>query len=163
MNEQKSVCAATNRMRTLIQIVALYQSAAIPYRHNSSGALEVLLVSSRRSGRWVLPKGANKRGLRPYQSAAREAFEEAGALGVISAFEIGTYRQHKIQRNGNSVPIYVTAYPLSVQSVLQSWPEMSLRRRRWMTIGDAAIAVRDTEISAVLHAFGEAYSFDGLV
>jgi len=132
------------------------QSAAIPYRRNGSHELEVLLVSSRRKGRWVFPKGNVGRML-PHASAAREAFEEAGVLGVIGANAVGVYRHSKSTPDGDDMEIFVRAFPLQVSTCLDIWPEMAFRRRRWMTVLHAAEIVDDPELSAVLHEFQQAY------
>ncbi|WP_176594236.1 NUDIX domain-containing protein [Sphingobium sp. EM0848] len=71
------------------------QSGAIPFRINVEGEPEILLVTSKRSGRWVLLKGEVKRDMLPDASAAREAFEEGGVLGSISGRPVATYRQIK--------------------------------------------------------------------
>lgn len=129
------------------------QSAALPYRRNAAGALEVLLVTSRRRGRWILPKGDVQRGMRPHTSAAHEAFEEAGLLGLIESTPVGEYRQRKLREEGQLRELVIHAYPLFVNTQLKSWPEMAIRRRRWMTIDEAIEAVRDRDLRTLLVAF----------
>lgn len=128
------------------------QSAAIPFRRNAAKELEILLVTSRRKGRWVLPKGTVGRML-PHATAAREAFEEAGALGVISKKAVGVYRQKKATNHGDTEEIEIQAFPLFVNTLLGKWPEMAMRKRQWMHASLAAEAVNDDEIRAVLEKF----------
>ncbi|MET0239486.1 MAG: NUDIX hydrolase [Sphingobium sp.] len=128
------------------------QSAAIPFRRNAAKELEILLVTSRRKGRWVLPKGT-VRGVLPHATAAREAFEEAGALGVISRDAIGVYYQRKRTGSGDIKEVPVQAFPLFVNTLLGKWPEMAMRKRQWMHASLAAEAVNDDEIRTVLEKF----------
>ena len=128
------------------------QSAAIPYRRNDEDELEVLLVTSRRKGRWVLPKGRIKRWMKPHMSAAHEAFEEAGVLGVIDTEAIGVYRQRK-SSGGTDGEIAIQAFAMRVNTQLRSWPEKAVRNRCWMSIEGAEQAVRDVELRMVLRRF----------
>ncbi len=144
------------RFGTIALLMKTPQSAAIPYRRNAAGELEVLLVTSRRSGRWVLPKGNINRML-PHAAAAREAFEEAGVLGVIRHTPVGDYLQQKILADGHALDIAVSAYPLFVNVLLGKYPEMDLRKRKWMHVLEAADAVKDRELGTLLQSFAEAY------
>lgn len=137
-------------------IMKIIQSAAIPYRRNSARELEVLLITSRRKGRWVLPKGTI-RGMLPYASAAREAFEEAGVLGVVGKTSVGVYFHRKKLPSGDQIAIPVNAYPLFVNTLLRTWPEMSYRRRRWMHVIEAADIVEQAELREILHGFARDY------
>ena len=71
------------------------QYGALPYRFTHDGVLEILLLTTRRSGRWIIPKGWPIKGLRPAKSAAREAFEEAGVRGQVRAKSIGLFAYDK--------------------------------------------------------------------
>jgi 8-oxo-dGTP pyrophosphatase MutT (NUDIX family) len=115
----------------------------------------VLLVTSRKRGRWALPKGKIKRGVAPHHSAAREAFEEAGVIGTISAIPLGTYRQMKTRENGEPTITAVQAFPLLVLEETSSWPEKQLRQRCWMPIGAAVDAVTNGELRALLVTFAK--------
>ncbi|MBW6528714.1 NUDIX hydrolase [Sphingomonas sp. RHCKR7] len=128
------------------------QSAAIPYRVASSGELEVLLVTSRRRKRWVLPKGNLHRWMLAHTSAATEAFEEAGVLGEIERLPIASYTQVKRTAAGLA-EIHIDAYPLRVNTVLRAWPERDIRQRRWMKVSDAIEAVNDTALRSALTTF----------
>jgi 8-oxo-dGTP pyrophosphatase MutT (NUDIX family) len=71
------------------------QYGALPYRFTPHAALEILLVTTRQTRRWIIPKGWPIKGLRPAKSAAREAFEEAGVRGKISAKPLGLFTYEK--------------------------------------------------------------------
>ena len=77
-----------------------HQYAALPWRRGDDGALEVLLITSRESRRWVIPKGWPIKGLNSKKSAAREAFEEAGVLGAVGKKKLGDYHYDKRLRSG---------------------------------------------------------------
>jgi 8-oxo-dGTP pyrophosphatase MutT (NUDIX family) len=134
----------------------ILQSAAIPYRNSDLNGVEVLLVTSRKRSRWVLPKGKVKRGMLAHRSAAREAFEEAGVVGTISAVPVGTYRQLKTQEDGQAEMIAVRAFPMLVHQENVSWPEMRQRERCWMPINAAVEAVKNSELRALLITFAGA-------
>ena len=110
----------------------------------------MLLVTSRRRKRWVLPKGKVPRGMPAFASAAREAREEAGVIGDVAHAPIGSYRAEKIGPGGMAEELRVAAYPLSVWSVLDVWPEMRLRKRRWLPLARAVKRIDDRGIRSVL-------------
>jgi 8-oxo-dGTP pyrophosphatase MutT (NUDIX family) len=134
------------------------QSAAIPYRRAADNSLEVLLVTSRRQGRWVLPKGNIKQGMLPHTSAAREAFEEAGVVGLIERLPLGSYSQRKVAANGAATDVRVCAYAMLVNQELRNWPERAVRRRKWMRVRDAVEQVRDTALRSILASFENEFS-----
>ena len=137
--------------------VTRIQSAAIPFRCDAAGALEVLLVTSRKRARWVLPKGKAKRGMLAHSAAAMEAFEEAGVIGAVERMPIGSYQQRKFTTDGARVTRTIRAYPLRVETLLRSWPEKTLRERRWMTVETAVAVVDDDTLRGVLRSFADAY------
>jgi len=128
------------------------QSVAIPYRV-AQDRLEILLVTSLRRKRWILPKGKVKTGMMPGRSAENEAFEEAGVLGRMSKDPIGSYRQNEA---GIADSVTVQAFSLEVVTELPVWQEMHKRKRKWFTVKDALKAVRDQEISDALRSFERA-------
>lgn len=127
------------------------QSAAIPYKVDDRGELLLLLVTSRRSRRWIIPKGKIKPRTSPSRSAQHEAFEEAGVLGRIGSEPAGTYRQGDA---GIGTSLLVQAFALEVTDELPVWDEMHLRKRRWFKLKGALRAVDDPEIRALLREFG---------
>ena len=129
------------------------QSAVLAYRKGKKGT-EVLLVTSRGTRRWVLPKGDVETGLSPAQSAEKEAFEEAGVKGRIARKAIGSYRYLKTdEANGPSYSVEV--FPMEVTAVKNSWPEKDERRREWMPIEAAAKRVHEKKLRKILRAFPE--------
>ena len=126
------------------------QYAALPYRRRADGILEVLLVTSRDSGRWVIPKGWPIPGLRQPDSAAREAMEEAGLTGRIGDRSIGFYHYQKRLADGSSMPCAVKTFAFEVEDQFTSWPEQDQRRTRWFELQQAAEAVQEPELSAMI-------------
>lgn len=116
------------------------QYAALPYRVSGS-KLEILLVTSRRTRRWIVPKGWPVDGLQPPACAAVEALEEAGVSGEVEKTPLGHYRYLKHHKARPSEPCKVEVYALRVTQQRRSWPEGEERERRWCTVADAAAAV----------------------
>lgn len=125
------------------------QSAALPYRITEGGDMEILLVTTRKSGRWGVPKGRIPHGMSFSSSAAKEAFEEAGVEGEISGMSFASYRATKRAADGRKEVVEVWVYPLHVMRCLDDWPERGQRDLRWCS-PDEAIALLGEE------AFGEA-------
>ncbi|WAP68032.1 NUDIX hydrolase [Jiella pelagia] len=124
------------------------QVAALPYWTNPDGKLQLLLITSRDTGRWVLPKGWPMKGRRPHEAARIEAFEEAGIDGKISKKAVGEYRYDK----DGEVPCRVRVYPLSVAALRDEWPEMDQRRREWHCPAKAAELVDERDLKALLRS-----------
>jgi 8-oxo-dGTP pyrophosphatase MutT (NUDIX family) len=116
------------------------QIAALPVRRRRDGLLLVLLVTSRETGRWVIPKGWPWPDREDWIAAAEEAREEAGVLGTTLPASIGTFTYHKRQPSG-TLPVQVAVYRLEVTEELATWPECNQRRRSWFTLPEAAAAV----------------------
>ena len=126
------------------------QVAALPVRLDASGRLRVLLVTSRDTGRWVVPKGWPMDRLDPWEAAAVEALEEAGAEGRIASDPLGTFAYGKRLGGGRTLPCEVTLYPLRVTKLRRSWKEEGERRRRWFRPRAAAKRVDEPELSGIL-------------
>lgn len=129
------------------------QYAALPWRKRADGAAEVLLITSRESRRWVIPKGWPMKDLEPGPCAAQEAFEEAGVLGRPRRKSLGVYHYDKRLRSGRLQHVRVMVYPLEVTEERDIWPEMAERDRNWTTPGDAAGLVDEPELKALLAKF----------
>ena len=132
------------------------QIAALPYRatsHAVGAPIEVLLVTSRGTGRWVLPKGNLGKGLSLHAAAAREAYEEAGVEGVVCPAELGSYRYRKTLRNGAALMFDVDVFPFAVTGELESWPEQAERDRQWFTLVDAMAAVDEPDLRELMRGF----------
>lgn len=119
------------------------QSAVIPYRRRD-GRLELLLVTSRKRKRWVLPKGIVEPGMSAAESAAKEALEEAGIRGRVSVEPVGRYEYRKW---GGTCTVEV--FTMEVEEVLDHWPE-EFRGREWMTPREAAGRVEEPALEALL-------------
>lgn len=128
------------------------QSAALPWRRSAAGAVEVLLITSRETRRWVIPKGWPIKGLTSPQTAAREAFEEAGVEGAV-AKKLGVFHYDKRLRSGRMQRVRVGVYPLLVANESEDWPEVQQREKLWTTPQAAADLVQESELSQILLAF----------
>ena len=113
----------------------------------------MLLVTSRETKRWVLPKGNLVAGLSAHASAAHEALEEAGILGATCPTPIGSYRYRKTRRNGASLMIDVEVFPVAVTAELAEWEEDDQRERRWFPLADAADAVNEPDLKLLIRSF----------
>ena len=134
------------------------QVAALPYRTDGRGAratLSILLITSRQTGRWVVPKGNLMVGKAPHEAAAIEAEEEAGVRGTISPISIGSFHYTKLLVGGGSVVAEVELFPLAVIKTQSTWIEQHQRKRRWFSIAQAATAVDEVELGELIHRFGE--------
>ena len=119
------------------------QSGAIPYVLRE-GRVVFLLVTSRRTGRWIFPKGSIVSGMTAWDSAAKEALEEAGVTGVIETEPLGSYR---ISDKGQLVDIDL--YPLRVENQLDSWDEMAQRSRHWVLLAEAKRLLADRALTRI--------------
>jgi 8-oxo-dGTP pyrophosphatase MutT (NUDIX family) len=125
------------------------QFAALPLAVQE-GETKVMLVTSRETRRWVLPKGWAEPGLAPYELAAKEAFEEAGLVGEVDPEPVGFYSYDKRLRGGRSVPCEVGVFPLWVAQQLEDWPERKQRETRWFTPAQAAMEVEEGGLVTLL-------------
>lgn len=127
------------------------QYGALPYRFTPGGAVEFLLVTSRRTRRWIIPKGWPVKGLGPAGSAAREAFEEAGVVGKISRRAVGSFQYCKRLKDGTgSVNCNVVVFPLRVDRELTTWPEATQRDLRWLDTDGAIELISDSGLRGVI-------------
>jgi 8-oxo-dGTP pyrophosphatase MutT (NUDIX family) len=129
------------------------QYAALPWRRNDEGVLEVLLITSRDTGRWVIPKGWPMKKYGPHRCAAQEAFEEAGVTGLALRKAVGVYHYDKRLQTGRSQHVRVFVFPMAVGEIREQWPEMGQRERRWMTPQEASGAVDEPELRQILAGF----------
>lgn len=132
------------------------QVAALPWRAapGADGAgLEVLLVSSRETRRWVIPKGWPMKGKADHLAAAQEAYEEAGLDGRIVERPIGEYPYLKRLKSGVGRPVTVDVFPLEVTGEHATWPEKGQRVLQWMSPVEAALAVQEPELRDLIARF----------
>ncbi|MEQ9643098.1 MAG: NUDIX hydrolase [Alphaproteobacteria bacterium] len=139
------------------------QVAALPFVV-IDGRVELLLITSRRRKRWVVPKGWPGRDDSLAEAAAREAEEEAGVVGPVRADPLGDYAYDKQMSTGYPVRCHVFVYPLLVLEHRVDWRERGARKLRWTAPGEAARLVDDRllgqliatladDASAALHDF----------
>lgn len=129
------------------------QSAALCYRKSKNGK-EILLISSRRSGRWILPKGWPIDGLNGAGAAAQEAWEEAGVKPAkVRDESVGLYHYNKIFKNGATAPVEATVYQIKVDHLVDEFPEADQRKRSWVSPKKAAEMVREPELKELLRDF----------
>jgi 8-oxo-dGTP pyrophosphatase MutT (NUDIX family) len=129
------------------------QFAALPWRRGPNGDVEVLLITSRETHRWVIPKGWPIKGKSAWKSAAREAFEEAGIQGKIGKRPAGVYAYDKRLKSGGLQHVRVAVFGLQVESEARVFPEAGQREKQWVSRQEAARLVDEPELMAVLAAF----------
>ena len=134
----------------------IVQYGALPFRIDEEKGVEILLITSRDTGRWVIPKGNPMPRLRGHETAAQEAFEEAGIEGRLSDSPIGRFTYGKRRRSGEVIPAEVTVYALSVERHHFAWPERVERTIRWFEPRRAAMAVDEPELKALILGFDPA-------
>jgi 8-oxo-dGTP pyrophosphatase MutT (NUDIX family) len=119
-------------------------------------ALEILIVTTRQSRRWIVPKGWPIKRLTPSKSAAREAFEEAGVRGKIGARAIGNFRYKKTAGQTDDDPDYeVKIFPLLVKRQSASWPEYGQRVVQWVDPEKAISLIREPELKSIVAKFAK--------
>lgn len=128
------------------------QVAALPWRKGPNG-VEVMLITSRDTGRWVVPKGWPEGQEDLCEAAAREAAEEAGLSGAVSRFEIGRYYYGKRQPSGMKARCEVLVFPIEIDQVAEKWPERKKRKRKWFSPEAAAAMVRERDLAELISAF----------
>lgn len=127
------------------------QLGALCWRRRK-GRLEILLVTSRESKRWILPKGWPMPGLADFNAARREAFEEAGVEGRMRRRPLGRFTYDK-RGPGGRLLVSITVYILAVRRELRNWPEKNSRQRAWFAPADAARLVAEAGLKRLLLSF----------
>ncbi len=131
------------------------QFAALVYRIKG-GEIQFLLITSRRSGRWIIPKGWPMLGMTPAASAAQEAWEEAGVIGNASDVCLGLYSYYK-QRDKSkkevTLPCLAMVYPVKAKTLKKNYPEVGQRQRKWVSRKKAAKLVQEPELAQIIKSF----------
>lgn len=140
---------SSSRAKALKQVGALCVCQA-----DDSDQLLVLLVTSRDTGRWVIPKGWPARRLKAFEAAAREAVEEAGVLGKVSAKPFGQFRYTRQVKDGDRLHV-VSVYILAVRTLLAKWLEKPERQRRWFSLPSATRRVAEPELRSLMRIAGQ--------
>lgn len=125
------------------------QVAAIPFRRNAHGDIEVMLVTSRTTQRFIVPKGWPMKGKSGRKAATIEAMEEAGVLGKTLKQPAGTYSYWKRLAN-NFIRVDVIVYLLEVTEELANWQEAKRRQRAWLAPADAAMLIDEPDLSTLV-------------
>ena len=136
-----------------IDVLAI-QVAALCWRLHK-GLVEVLLITSRETGRWVIPKGWPISGITAAEAAAREAWEEAGVRGQVRDQPLGEYLYDKILAQAPSRRCAVAVFGLRVDVLKDRFPEATQRRRTWFGVREAAGLVAEPDLCALLTTIAE--------
>ncbi|MGI9369703.1 MAG: NUDIX hydrolase [Ruegeria sp.] len=128
------------------------QVGALCYRYEK-GKPQVLLVTTRETGRWIIPKGWLIDGLFPHQAAEQEAWEEAGVTGDCDCAILGRYSYLK-ERTGKGVILcQVDVFPVHVHNIASDFPERAERKRKWISLKKAALRVTEPDLAEILRGF----------
>jgi 8-oxo-dGTP pyrophosphatase MutT (NUDIX family) len=125
------------------------QVGALCVRHRDNGACQVLLITSRDTGRWIIPKGWRAKRMKDHEAAAREAAEEAGVLGKMKSKPIGKYRYPKTDDSGTR-SVRVAVYLMVVRRQNSRWPEQRERRRAWFDVRKAVAEVGEPKLRKLI-------------
>ncbi|MBF2065867.1 MAG: NUDIX hydrolase [Calothrix sp. C42_A2020_038] len=125
----------------------LQQSGVIPYRVQN-GTTEVLLITTRNQHNWVVPKGGIIDGMSAPDSAAKEAWEEAGVIGQVNPNQLGSY---KYQKNGKTYHVEMFSLPVDIES--EEYPEVGQRIRQWVSLQEAVQQVKKPSLKRILKQF----------
>lgn len=112
----------------------------------------VLLITSRGTGRWIIPKGWPMAGRSLAEAAQQEAWEEAGVKGPANPREIGTYHYDKEQDRGFGIPVHVRVFIINVTDLADAFPEAGQRTRKWFSAAEAAELVAESGLKALLQS-----------
>jgi 8-oxo-dGTP pyrophosphatase MutT (NUDIX family) len=126
------------------------QYAALPFRRRPAAGTEVLLVTSRQTGRWIIPKGWPIKRKAPYAAAAQEALEEAGVVGRVRRRSIGSYQYEKRLKNGGAILCKVQVFPLEVERQQRTWAEKGKRKVKWFSPDKAAATVDEVVLRNII-------------
>jgi 8-oxo-dGTP pyrophosphatase MutT (NUDIX family) len=132
------------------------ESGVLAFRYEGNGEPLVLLISRKRSKKWGIPKGRIPPHLSFPESAAKEAFEEAGVVGRVSPSAVGMFRAEKSGANPLTKQIIeVWVYLLEVTEALPDWPEKGKRATRWVSCEAAARQLREPVLTHLCHRLAQ--------
>lgn len=135
----------------MVNLAIIQQAAVLPYTLRK-GRLQVLLVTSMGTKRWILPKGHIEPGLSARESAEFEALEEAGVIGETRPRSIGSYHYRKRPEKGGE-RCRVRVFAMEVTRELDDYPERAERERKWMTVRKALKVIQEPELRALMERF----------
>lgn len=144
-----------SRIRAAIEAGAINQYAALCFRTDGNQT-RILLITSRGTKRWILPKGWPISGLSSAETAAREAWEEAGVQGKLLDRNLGFYTYEKQMNSGKTKPCVAMVFPIAVKRLATQFPERGQRQRKWFSPKKAATRVQEPELARMLRNFDPA-------
>jgi len=139
-------------MRRAASQVSNVQYAALPWRATED-AIEILLVTTLKTGRWIVPKGWPLAGCSPSESAASEALEDAGVLGEVAPKSLGSFLYNKRRKSGEVTHCKVHVYPMRVVRQRRSWAEKRARQTCWCSPEEALARVSDAGLRRLIARF----------
>jgi 8-oxo-dGTP pyrophosphatase MutT (NUDIX family) len=129
------------------------QFAALPWRLDDRGMRQIMLLTSRETHRWVIPKGWPMKGKKPVEVAAQEAFEEAGLVGtIVSKKPLGNFFYPK-RLTHHTILCEVRVFLFRVEQQRETWPEMMQRETKWFDANEAAELVDESGLAAIIERF----------
>ena len=139
-------------MSSVGTVVSGSQYAALPWRW-AENHLEILLVTTLSTRRWVVPKGWPIEGRTPSECAAQEAFEEAGVVGATALRPVGSFSYVKHRKTGELIPCRVAVFALEVEQQRRTWPEKTVRETCWCSVDEALARVSDQGLKRLIAKF----------
>jgi 8-oxo-dGTP pyrophosphatase MutT (NUDIX family) len=133
----------------MAELTDFAQVAALPISVDTGGSATVMLVTSRDTGRWLIPKGWPMKGRKPWEAAAQEALEEAGLIGEIGKTPVGHYTYFK-RRKAHFDFCRVDVFLLTINKQRKKWREQGQRKTQWFTFDEAATLVDEPGLVSLL-------------
>lgn len=131
------------------------QYGVLPWRHTPDG-LQVLLVTTQNTRRWIVPKGWPEEGRTPQESAAREGYEEAGVKGAVADEAVGVFSHKKQLKSGQTITCRIRVYSMEVSDIADDWPEKSARQAKWCPVDEALMLVEESGLRRIIARFSRA-------
>jgi len=133
------------------------QFAALPWRITVGGTRQIMLLTSRETRRWVIPKGWPMKGRKPAEVASQEAYEEAGLIGqIVGKRPLGNFHYEKRLTKG-AIICEVRVFLFRVERQLDDWPEKGKRQRKWVDVRQAAAYVEEGGLAGIINRFANSY------
>ena len=128
------------------------QYGVLPWRRAADG-LQLLLITTRSTKRWIVPKGWPEKNMAPNECAAHEAYEEAGVLGDVADQPIGTFSHRKQLKSGHLITCRIHVFDMEVTGIAEDWPEKDEREIRWCTAEEAMALASDLGLRRIVAKF----------
>jgi 8-oxo-dGTP pyrophosphatase MutT (NUDIX family) len=137
---------------TAVSKTSNVQYATLPWR-KSGDTLEILLITTLRTHRWIVPKGWPMEGKSPQDAAAQEAMEEAGISGNVAKSPLGSFQYNKLRKNGETVSCKVDVFPMEVAHQRRMWAEKHRREKQWFSVEEALERVTEPGLRRLIVKF----------